>query len=286
MREEHAPGLAVDWLNGWMAALGVCVLLPEVRLRWTDDPVPTACFAVQKEAPPLAELVEAALPTEQDLSGLAIARLERTVSLPCYADRARLARKSRDTTLSSTVTDLVADVPQTGGLPHSPFDPAAPGTTGTLWDRAKSCRRDITDPVGQLARTFAGRGIRTKNNGLGFDVRRLVAGVQDAEKRVDPVVELLAFCSLSLFPLRGNGKADPLARGWQGRASGTGSFRWCAWSKSIDQWGIDALLDLLPKARRDKKLAQRLGVARWYRSVPFRHSERDMTRAYGAEPEG
>ena len=34
MRHE-APGLPADWLNGWLAAIGVTVLIPGARLRWT-----------------------------------------------------------------------------------------------------------------------------------------------------------------------------------------------------------------------------------------------------------
>jgi hypothetical protein len=291
MREEHAAGLTVDWLNSWMAAIGVCVLVPEARLCWTDDPVPTACFALSAQAPQLVELVVAALPSAEGLAQLAIARrrdgyveLGRKVSLVQYAGRAALARQTRDMSLSSTVTDLVADTQLADDLPHSPFDPPVPRGI-TLWERAVSCRKEIADPVAEVAATFAGRGHRTPVNGLGFDVRRLIGGVQDAEKRVDPVIELLAFLSLRLFPMRGNG-SEALARGWHGPAGRPGSFRWCAWAPGLDLWGIDALLDLLPQARTDAKLAKRLGVSAWYRSVPYRwQSSSDTTRAYGAEPD-
>lgn len=289
MREEHVPGLTVDWLNAWMAALGICVLVPEVRLRWCDGPVPHACFSLPGEGPPLAELVASALPSEEQLGGLAIARarrgyveLKRTVSLADYADRAGLARRARDLSLSSTLTDL-DDTPRSAdGLPHSPFDPAVPRGV-TLWERAVSCRKEIADPMGEVTATLAGRGERKAINGLGFDVRRLIGAVQDAEKYVDPVVELLAFASLSLFPMRGNG-SEALARGWHGPAGRLGSFRWCAWDPPLDLWGVDALLDMLPQAAADAKLAKRLGARSWYHSVPYRwQSSSDVTRAYGAE---
>jgi hypothetical protein len=102
------------------------------------------------------------------------------------------------------------------------------------------------------------------------------------------VVELLAFLALPLFPMRGIGKRDDqtLARGWHGPAGRTGSFRWCAWSPYLDWWGIDALIDLLPGARRDPSAAKRLGVTAWYHSVPYRQiSSNDRTYAYGAEAE-
>ena len=292
MREEHAPGLGVDWLNGWMAAIGVCALVPDLRLRWADGPVPTACFLVPDDAP-LPELVARSLPSEEQLGSLAIARrldgrpeLPRTVTLAAYADRAVVERQTRDASLSSTLTDLV-DEKQADDLPHSPFDPAVPRGI-TLWERVMSCRQAIEDPVKDLAATFAGKGRRVAANGLGFDARRLLAGVQEADKRVDPVVELLAFLAMPLFPMRGNGKQDDQARarGWQGPARQTGSFRWCAWSPYLDRWGIDALVDLLPGARQDPAAAKRLGVTAWYHSVPYRWmSPSDTTRAYGAEAE-
>jgi len=290
MSEEHAPGLSVDWLNGWMAALGVCVLLPDVRLSWTADPVPAACFTVPSQGRPVADLVAAALPSEDTLARLAINRriegradLARTVALSAYADRASLARRTGDPSLSSTLTDL-GDPQDLANLPHSPFDPAVPRGV-TLWERVLSCYREVTDPVADVAKTFVGRGRRVAVNGLGFDVRRLTAGAQEADKRVDPVVELLAFYALSLFPMRGNG-SGAFARGWHAAAPRTGSFRWCAWSASLDIWGVDALIDLLPLARQDPKLAKRLGITAWYHSVPYRPmSSSDMTRAYGAEAE-
>jgi len=292
MHEEHAPGLSVDWLNGWMAAIGVCVLLPGARLSWTGDPVPTARFLVPGEAS-LPQLVAQHLPSEEQLGKLAISRrldgrleLPRTVTLAAYTDRVDIERKTRDASVSSTLTDLVDDN-QLDDLPHSPFDPAVPRGI-TLWERVISCRQAIEDAVEHLAATFAGKGRRVAANGLGFDARRLVAGVQEADKRVDPVVELLAFLALPLFPMRGNGKQgdQARARGWQGPAGRTASFRWCAWSPYLDRWGIDALVDLLSEARQDPASAKRLGITAWYHTVPYRWlSTSDTTRAYGAEAE-
>lgn len=290
MREEHAPGLCVDWLNAWLAALGITVLLPGVRLRWTDDPVPSACFVVPRDRP-LAELVAGALPSVGDLRRLAIVRsidgrleLPRTVSLDAYADRAALARSTRDWSLAATVTDLVAK-PADNGLPHSPFDPPVPKGL-TLWERVVACRNAIEDTTTHAADTLAGRGRRRKGNGLGFDVRRLPAGVQpDAPVSVDPLIEILAFSALVLFPVRGNGAREH-TRGWTGPPGERGSFRWCAWQPALDRWAIDALLDVLPKARSDPAHAARLGITAWYRSVPYEpRGERDPTRAYGAERE-
>ena len=289
MREEPAPGLVADWLNAWLAAIGVTVLLPEARLSWSDTPVPTARFGVPDGSPPLADALAAALPSLADLQGLAIARqrpglrdLQRRVDLETYAERANAARLSKDLTLSATVTDLVLKVPESG-LPHAPFDPSVPRGI-TLWQRAVSCREAIVDPAEAIAATLAGRGRRIPNNGLGFDTRRLVAGVQSAEKRVDPVIELLAFTGIQLFPIRGDGTRHQ-ARGWTGPESYPGSFHWCAWSAPLGMWGIDAVIDSIPQARADVGLALRLGMHAWYHSVPYRvpPGSADPTRAYGSE---
>jgi len=290
MHEQHAPGLAADWLNGWLAAIGVCMLLPEARLRWTDEPVPTACFLLAGDAP-LPEAVASALPSAEQLQRLAITRhldgrreLPRKVTLAAYLDRVAVERQTRDYTLSSTLTDLVPDQ-HTDDLPHSPFDPTVPKGI-TLWERVMKCRQAVEDPVTDLDATFAGKGRRVAANGLGFDARRLVAGVQAHDKRVDPLVELLAFLAMPLFPMRGNGqRADQArARGWEGPPGQTGAFRWCAWSAYLDGWAIDALIDLLPSARKERPVAKRLGITAWYRSVPYRQlSTSDTTRAYGAE---
>ncbi len=290
MREESAAGLTLDWLNAWLAAVGVTVLAPDVRLRWTSDVVPSACFVLPPDSPPLPELVGGALPSVDDLSMLAIARgtadageLTRKVSLEVYVERAGLARQLNDTSLSSTLTDLVAELPN-DGLPHSPFDPPAPQGI-TLWQRVLSCREAIRDPAVDVDATLCGRGRRIASNGLGFDARRLVAGVRgrEAPLRVDPVMEVLAFCGLALFPFRGNGEKAS-ARGWSGPAGRRGSFQWCAWSPPLDRWAIDALLDMVGQAPASAAAASRLGITGWYRTVPYqRRGAADATRAYGAE---
>jgi len=290
MREENAPGLTVDWVNAWLAALGVTVLVPEVSLRWTGEAVPSACFRMPDHSPPLRELLAGALPSLDDLGRLSIARwredtpeLSRKVSLDVYARRAAVARRSADTSLSSTVTDLLAELPN-DGLPHSPFDPPMPHGI-TLWERVISCRKAIDDVEAAATETFAGRGRRVANNGLGFDARRLVGGVRSGEPRVDPLIEMLAFCGLALFPLRGNG-TESQARGWTGPGGRSGSFRWCAWSPALDRWAIDALLDVVALGRSGVGvgLATRLGITASYRSIPYQsRGSADPTRAYGAE---
>ena len=285
-----APGLTADWLNGWLAALGITAMLPEVRLSWSPDPVPAAQFELPDHLPSLPEVLASALPSTQELEKLAVARRRppaadfgRKVSLAVFAERAEVARVSDDWSLSSTVTDLVGDPPDQG-LPHSPFDPAAPQGR-TLWERVIACRQLIADPARSIAATFAGHGERVESNGLGFDVRRLTAGVQEAAKRVDPVVELLAFAGLELMPFRGNGMSAR-ARGWTGPTGRPGAFRWCAWSQALERWGIDAFLDLtLGRDLRPEQQA-RLGVVACYHTVPYQPlGAADATRAYAAERE-
>lgn len=287
MGELAAPGLTVDWLNGWLAAIGVTVLVPNARLRWSSDAVPHAVFAVPDDGPSAVERIAAALPTVDDLASLAIARpgdggaeFARKVALDTYRLRAGLARAIRDWSLSSSVTDLVAELPP-DGLQHSPFDPSAPRGV-TLWERVVACRRVIGAEVDAVARTMSGFGVRASVNGLGFDVRRLVAGVRPGALGVDPVVELLAFCALGLFPVRGDGRAVR-TRGWTGPAMRRGSFRWFAWTPWLDRWAIDALLDAGFGSGPEQ--SARLGVTAWYQSVPYQGlGSADVTRAYGGEP--
>lgn len=291
MATEPAPGLRSDWLNGWLAALGVTALLPGVRLSWTSEAVPAAQFSVPDHLSPLAETLALAMPSLEALDGLAVARRRppgadfgRRVSPEVFSERAGLARISGDWSLSSTVTDLVAELPDEG-LPHSPFDPSAPQGR-TLWERVVGCRRLITDPAPSITATLAGRGKRARSNGLGFDVQRLVAGVQDAEKQVDPVVELLAFAGLELMPFRGDGKSAR-ARGWSGPPSRPGSFRWYAWAEALDRWGIDAFLDVVMGREVRPEEQARLGVVARYHSVPYQAlGSADPTRAYAAAREG
>jgi hypothetical protein len=62
----------------------------------------------------------------------------------------------------------------------------------------------------------------------------------------DPVVELLTFAALLLFPVRGNGRRIR-QRLWTDNSTRRGAFQWIAWRPALDRWGIDALLDLQPR---------------------------------------
>src|ERR1700682_3493744 len=116
--ECAAPGLTADWLNAWLAGIGVTVLVPQARLSWSADPRPIACFHAPEAQDLVAEVAQV-LPDVDALGGLAIARVlpghvefPRTVSEAAYADRARVAREQNDFSLGATVTDLQDPVPK------------------------------------------------------------------------------------------------------------------------------------------------------------------------------
>ncbi len=283
MAESEAPGLPANWLNGWLAAIGVTVLLPGVRLAWSDDVVPTAIFT-HEDGEPLAPRVAAALPTTEQLRNVSIAReragcqdLARHVSRAAFKERAAAERTSPDGLLTATVTDLVwGKNANEDDLPHSPFDPPAPKGL-TFHDRIAACAETLPATVEErtstVADTLCGAGLCSPGLGTGFDPRRIQCGV-------DPVVELVAAAALSLFPALGNGSRDS-ARCWSGPRSRRGSFSWPVWGVPLDRWGVDALLGLHPWS---PERAHRWSVHGVYGSVPYRPSgSSDTTRAYFAE---
>jgi len=92
----------------------------------------------------------------------------------------------------------------------------------------------------------------------------------------DPVVELLAFAVLPLFPTRGDGRWIR-QRLWTDSSTRRGAFQWIAWRPALDRWGIDALLDLPPRDLGGLTIAK-------YRVIPYQPAARaDTTRAYFAE---
>ncbi|MGH2747358.1 MAG: type I-G CRISPR-associated protein, Cas3-extension family [Actinomycetota bacterium] len=293
MREEVAPGLPADWLNGWLAAIGVTAILPEARLSWTENPIPVATFHVPDDTH-LVERLTKRLPPGW-IDHLAIRHLPRKVLRDEYAKAAEQTRVPDGTThagdfsLSASTTDLVRDskLGEGGQLPHSPFDPSAPGTTGAVRDRLRSCMSALEQAATYevaIAATLDGRGLRVQANGLGFDPRRLVSGVQaKPQVFVDPVIEILCFLGLSFFPVRGDGTRAQ-ARGWTGPASKKGSFTWPVWTPALDAWAIDALLDRFYSDEPRGRLS-RLGIRRAFTCVPYQAlNKSDPTRAYASEP--
>jgi hypothetical protein len=283
MRHE-TRGLPTDWLNGWLAAIGVTVLVPGVRLCWTDDGVPSAVFETAQPVD-LPKVVADALPTPETLARSAIARrlpgtehdFGRNVTLAAFRERAVLERRAGEGILAALVSDLRADL-KPDNLEHGAFDPPAPRGE-TLWSRATACAQALaTANIAQRVRdTFNGSGRRETLNGLGFDARRFPAGMHAArDVYADPVVELLAFAVLPLFPTRGDGRRIR-QRLWTDSSTRRGAFQWIAWRPALDRWAIDALFDLPP---RD---VGRLTLTK-YRVIPYQPAARaDTTRAYFAE---
>lgn len=283
----QAPGLTADWLNGWLAAIGVTVLIPGLRLAWSNEPVPVAIFTSDGEID-LASSLGDELPTENSLADSVIAKKHpaahhefgRNVTFASFQERAALERTTKTGFVAASVSDLRFDLDQ-NNLDHSAFDPPAPRGE-TLWSRAVACAKAIAsdDIVSSITETLAGRGHRKKLNGLGFDAKRLPLGIHGAgsvsDLFVDPLIELLCFSSLPLFPTRGNGRAIR-QRGWRDGNLKRGAFEWIAWTPSLDRWGIDALLDL------EYETQTPLAIAR-YRVVPYQPlGSADVRRAYFAE---
>jgi len=291
MAEFVARGLAADWLNAWLAAIGVGVLLPDVRLGWTGDPVPRARFSFPGGLP-LAERIAESLPTVDQLEELVIADLPQNVPADEFSRAAELARERLDLSLALVATDIRGLDKRKETLPTGPFNPGVPHGE-TLFTRLRACRQGL-DGIGDLSAlvdaSLTGRGRRVKANGLGFDYRRIAASVPgEAPKWVDPVVECLCFFGLFLHPLSGDGRV-PRQRGWTGPRRST--FRWPVWENPLDRWAIDALLDIayadlampsssivpLPSSWR------RLSVSALYGAVPFqRTGSSDPTRGYASE---
>jgi hypothetical protein len=276
-----APGLPADWLNAWLAAIGVTVLLPDVKLSWTDDVVPHAQFWVRPEDD-LASRVAEALIDENGLrsSPIANTHAESDFSLPrnprveAFRDRCRLERAGGDGLLGAI---LSADVRRKGVrvVEHAPFNPPAPRGE-TIFDRAMRCIENEPDRD-HVGATLAGTADRFQANGLGFDARRLSSGLPaggaGTKVWVDPVVELLVLHAMPLFPFRGDGR-HARQRAWVDRPTQRGALVWWAWAPRLDRWAIDAMLDREPDHH-----------APCWQLVPFRPStSSDVTRAYASEP--
>lgn len=271
MDEHPAPGLTADWLNAWLAAIGVSVLLPDARLRWTDDPLPQAMFHLPRDSHPLPDRIAAALPTVDDIGGWVISQIDGKVrSTSTYRDLADVARAARDDTLSMMVTDL-GDAATDGSLPKAPFDPPVPAGRTLSW-RLSRAAESISPESERVAATLGGTAPRDGGNGLGFDYRRIGSGT-------DSLVEVLAFEGLRLFPVRGDGHRAR-QRGWTAGVMTRRAFRWPVWSEPLDRWAIDAVLDIAATN------GNRVGspVTGMFGSVPYKvTSVADPTRGYASE---
>lgn len=282
MSTYRAPGLTGDWLNGWLAAVGVTVLLPDTRLAWTDDPIPVALFEVP-DGEELPDRLAAAIPDEQWLDTLVISGLVRTVTLNEYQLRSENERKKKDGSLAACVTDLIDDVSKE--VRHSEFDPPAP--KGSTTD---SRLRMLLPMLGQgeartktIGDSLQGLVVRRPALGLGFDIRRFSSGVHANKSgpQIDPVVEVLCFFGLRLFPVRGDGTRS-LPRGWTSSRGPRRRFCWPIWAPFLNCWAIDGLVDQVGEDARPEILA-RLGVQDRFVSVAYQAlGSSDVTRGFAA----
>lgn len=302
MPSLECPGLPANWLNGWLAAVGVTVLLPGARLSWSDEVIPIARIAIDESAT-LADQIARAIPTSDQLNAMAgslafapgTARKNTgTIGLDGYESRAVSERRTGTNYLAGSVTDLASADPAKS-IEKSAFNPAASGQTGGVLFRVLACLEQVPNrPVDRaefIARCLDGQGSRFEINGLGFDIRRIPPGVQaKTAKFADPIVEFLAFVALAMFPVRGNGHAAR-TRGWTKGKTAEGSFIWPTWREPIDRWAIDGLLDRLYDLRDRvgdgpglQRRAQLVGVSHCFGVVPFQPEGSDKTRAYGSRP--
>lgn len=283
MPAHVAPGLPADWLNGWLAAIGITVLLPDVRLGWTHDPVPRAVLVTNaSDLEALAHHMHDALPAVDGLAAWSIARdhptcaeMSRNFGLDVWRERCRVERRRDEWLLAGTVTDLVELGPR-DDLPHGAFDVPMPRGV-TLHERIVRCRESIESPDHVLD-SLIGRPARRSGNGLAFDVRRLDAGVErGGGVAVDPVIELLIAHALALFPTGRTERGDlARSRGWRDRPTRTGGFRWSTWTDALDRWAIDALLDRWHSSGTGHGMPL-------FETVPYRPmTSSDVTRGYGS----
>ena len=297
MRSLTCPGLPASWLNGWLAAVGATVLDTRIRLHWTADSTPVAVLSAADIDP--VEALVASWPDTGFLTDLPIAehwndagQLRRKVPVEEFAARARAARSHPHSwTLSSTMTDLCVD--GNGEVAHAPFDPAGPGTIKWLHHRLTKVHAQVVPSIDRIGDSFAGRAVRVKDNGLGFDQTRLGSQSDTTSIWVDPVVEVLAFFGLAMLPVRGAGIDERLdrssdaretQRGWLGTLGSRRErrFMWPAWRHPLDSAGIDALMDVWTPRR--KAAWSRIGVHDGWQTVQFKpRGSADTTRAFGAE---
>lgn len=279
--QTTARGLPADWLNGWLAAIGVLVLVEGTRLSWTTEPRPLAVF--DHTTTDLAAAIVSSLPTRHEIDRLAIARtlphhserLDRGVPVEVYRARATVARSQGDFLFGACLTDL--QLARNGELDHSPFDPPAPKGL-TLWDRIVSCREKLDeDPTEQLAASLRGSARRVKANGLGFDHTRILSPADPVgDVWVDPAVEILVSVGMAIIHDRGDGEGARI-RGWTGPGSRIGAFTWPVWDAPLGLGAVDALLDSWwSGSPTDRILCS-------YESVPYQPKAReDLTRGYAS----
>lgn len=283
MNERVCRGLPADWLNGWLAAVGATVLVDGMRLGWTDEPVPSARLSLPNGSDP-AEAIAQAWPTVDDMDTWPIVDMGSDGgALPLNPSldqwRARVSRERGSDNawmLSSLFTDLVRDFKtRAWTVDRGDLHPPAP-TGRTMHFRLRALAQAPVDAEA-VGSTLDGVGRRVSGQGLGFDLGRIGSLADATGQTVDPVIEILAFFGLALFPCRGSGNGAFAQRG-SVRDGKKRSIQWPAWSAALDRWAIDALLDLAPRSWPPDIRA--LGT---WQTVSFRsQSTMDPTRGHGS----
>lgn len=254
----EAPGLPADWLNAWLAAIGVTVLLPDVKLSWSDEVVPTAQFWVADMAG-FASALAGGIPKAADLKALAIASDgpggtwgQKIKDFELYSERCAIARVNSDSTVSATVSDLGYE--SDGTCPARGKFCAGMEGEESLWKRLLKCTEAVESadsPAAAIEATLSGdlrRVAWLKSNGLGFDPRRMTSGTSPLPSQrptVDPVVETLVFYGICQMPVRGSGrpKSPVVQKPWR-RNGNSVRLVYPTWRDPLDRWAIDAYLDL------------------------------------------
>ncbi len=292
----RADGLPASWLNGWLAALGATVLDPRIYLRWSKEH-PIAILSAAGVDP--ISILTSSWPSRAFLSELPIAEhwhgaatLKRQVSIDDFQTRARAARGHPHAwTLSSTLTDLC--ITDQGNVTHAPFDPSGPGPIKWLHHRLLKVWDKANVSENTLRLSLVGCGKRVTDNGLGFDHTRLGSLADDSKitALVDPIIEVLVFFGLALFPVRGRGidgrvhrhsEIRPVQRGWRDLPKASWCFCWPAWTQALNRDGIDAILDAWKPEKA--RTWSRLGIQAGWRTVRYKsRGVADPTKAYGSE---
>ena len=307
MNQIECPGLTADWLNSWLASIGLLVLEPRLHLSWTPDANPVAILSTYDGSDPLTVVVRAwphverlrALPIARSLDGFR--EMKRTVPLDIFLERAECARGHMDSwAMSSSITDLFLELPGSK-TKHADLDAPAPKGT-TLHDRLMKCFDEVSSPSDFIPATLQGNGRRVEANGLGFDASRISGLADSSDTMVDPVVEVLAFFGLRMLPMRGrgievgiSGTRDRFAarqRCWHfdsARRPQGQYLAWAAWLQPLDYPGVDALLDQwsrlveqsIQQRRRYNAEMTRLGIhAAWQTRRYIKRSNSDVTRGF------
>ena len=313
MHHKQCPGLPASWPNAWLAALGATVLVPRMRLSWSEHAEPVAILqypegdpadAIAEHWPDSDRIDELPLKRQQDeLPRNKMGPSERIV--PARLFRRTLLNGPHDErdkhSLSSFWTDQSThdDAGQQCCVKSPWFCRGVPRGE-TLHARLASTERHFlsslattgTSLQAAVAAALDGFSLHVQCNGLGFDARRVVKNnrLAKSDPWVCPVVEILSFWGLALLPLRGDGRHTRRGGRPNQKCQSSDRLLYPAWRRqqALDRWGIAALLahwehetsqrgpDMLPFS---EVALRRLGVtAAWQAEVLSPADVDDRTR--------